>query len=276
MKMPFRRSWSSVGQAAGLGFRASLFAFFLTLPGVSWAQVSAEQNLRTCLDGRYPALCDQSRLTPQQRQQVEVATKQANLRSCLDGRYPTLCKHALLTPEQRTQVDAAERRANLEVCRTGKYPALCKHHLLTDSEKRMVEAAERQQNLATCLDGRYPSLCRKHLLTADERTRVSEAEARVARMPRAVQPQPGSPPSRQGGGAPIGRPRMNSCDDGLWIERVSGNGAILVLSDGSVWRVDPVDQVTSSIWLPVTDVIACDDEIINVDDGESVSARKIR
>ena len=275
LTVSLREIWGRLSRAVGLGIGVSLFAVVMTLAGISVAQVSPEQNLRTCLDGRYPSLCDQSRLIPQQRQEVDVATRQANLKSCLDGRYPALCKHALLTPEQRAQVDAAERRANLEVCRTGKYPALCKRHLLTDFERRLVETAERQQNLATCLDGRYPNLCRKQLLTAEERGRVSEVEARIARAPRAGQP-PASPPARQGGGAVTGRQRTSSCDDGLWIDRVSGNGAILVLSDGSVWRVDPVDQVTSSIWPPITDVIACDDEIINVDDGESVVARRIR
>ena len=47
--------------------------------------------------------------------------------------------------------------------------------------------------------------------------------------------------------------------------------------DGSLWKVDPIDASTSSIWLPVTDVLVCDDaKIVNVDDGESVEVTRIR
>ncbi len=72
------------------------------------------------------------------------------------------------------------------------------------------------------------------------------------------------------------RSRPFGCEDGLWIDQVASNGAILILSDGSVWRVDPIDTVISSIWLPVDDVLVCGSEIINVDDRERVSARRIR
>src|SRR5229473_7013100 len=33
---------------------------------------------------------------------------------------------------------------------------------------------------------------------------------------------------------------------------------------------DPTDTLTSSLWLPVSDVIVCDDKIVNVDDGDTV------
>ncbi len=239
------------------------------------AQVTTEQNLRTCLDGRYPSLCDRTRLTPSQRQQADTAERAANLNTCLDGRYPSLCRHALLTPEERGRVDAAERRANFEVCRTGQTPSLCRRHLLTPDQQRVVNAAERQHNLTVCLDGRTPSLCQRNLLSAEEKRRVAEAERRAgANAPRV------SPPLATTQRAPATssprRARLSGCEDGLWIDRVAANGAILMLSDGSVWRVDPVDTVVSSIWLPVTDVIVCDDEIINVDDRESVAARRVR
>lgn len=239
------------------------------------AQSSAEQNLRTCLDGRYPALCDRSRLTQEQRRQAEGAERAANLNTCIDGRYPALCRYAMLTPEERARVDVAERRANFEVCRTGQTPALCRRHLLTPDQQRQVENAERQHNLTVCLDGRYSSLCRRQLLTADEQRRVAEAERRAsAQAPRAQSPAATAP--RSVTRAPARRPSLSGCEDGLWIDRVAANGAILILSDGSVWRVDPVDTVISSIWLPISDVVVCADEIINVDDGESVVARRVR
>ena len=54
------------------------------------------------------------------------------------------------------------------------------------------------------------------------------------------------------------------------------DGHILKLEDGSLWEVDSFDIVTSALWLPISDVVVCDDKIINVDDGETVSAHRLR
>jgi hypothetical protein len=67
-----------------------------------------------------------------------------------------------------------------------------------------------------------------------------------------------------------------ACEDGHWIDEVLADGKIIKLEDGSLWRVDPVDTVTSALWLPVSDVIVCDATIVNVDDSETVHVRRIR
>jgi hypothetical protein len=63
---------------------------------------------------------------------------------------------------------------------------------------------------------------------------------------------------------------------GHWIEEVLADGKILKLEDGSLWRVDSVDAVTSAVWVPMSDVIVCDDSIVNVDDSETVHVHQIR
>jgi hypothetical protein len=68
----------------------------------------------------------------------------------------------------------------------------------------------------------------------------------------------------------------SACEDGHWIDEVMADGQILRLEDGSLWKVEPVDAVTSTLRLPVSDVIVCDDKIVNVDDGETVHARRLR
>jgi hypothetical protein len=68
----------------------------------------------------------------------------------------------------------------------------------------------------------------------------------------------------------------SACEDGHWIEEVLADGQILKLEDGSLWKVDPTDTPTSSLWLPISDVIVCDDKIVNVDDGETLQVRRIR
>jgi len=67
-----------------------------------------------------------------------------------------------------------------------------------------------------------------------------------------------------------------ACDDGHWVQSVSGDGSIVILEDGSVWQVSPIDAIDSMLWLPTTEIMACDDKLINTDDGETVDAIRIR
>lgn len=97
------------------------------------ADAESRANFKTCIDGRYPALCKHHLLTSSERPRVEAAEKQANFSTCIDGRYPALCKHSWLTSEQRPKVLASEKRENLRVCMDGRYPALCNHALLDKS-----------------------------------------------------------------------------------------------------------------------------------------------
>jgi hypothetical protein len=67
-----------------------------------------------------------------------------------------------------------------------------------------------------------------------------------------------------------------ACDADHWIEEVLGDGAIIKLEDGSLWQVDSVDEITAVLWLPTTEVVVCDDKIINTDDNESVQVRRLK
>lgn len=67
-----------------------------------------------------------------------------------------------------------------------------------------------------------------------------------------------------------------ACEDGHWIQSVSSDGTIIKLEDGSVWKVDAVDAITSMLWLPTTEIVACDDKLINTDDEEKVDATRIK
>ena len=192
------------------------------------AQISAEQNLRTCLAGQYPALCDHGRLTPERRKQAEAAERDANLRTCLTGQYPTLCTHSMLTPAQRGQVDVAERRANFETCRTGQYAVLCRKDLLTNEQRRNVESAERQYNVSVCLDGRYAPLCKLDLLTPAERAQAVNAEKRTTASKGAVAiPKAGSTSARACYESTIQTPQPF----------MGNNDEIFKLSDGTLWQV---------------------------------------
>jgi hypothetical protein len=66
------------------------------------------------------------------------------------------------------------------------------------------------------------------------------------------------------------------CEDGHWVQSVSSDGAIIILEDGSVWEIDPVDRVDTALWLPTTNIVACDDKLIDTDDNEIAEATRIK
>lgn len=226
------------------------------------------QNLVTCLGGRNPSLCKHGWLSPDERANVGAAERRENLRTCLTGRYPKLCHKERLTDEETQQVSVAERRENLRTCLTGRYKSLYNKGLLTQAELTQVLTAERAENLRTCMSGAYSSLCDRSLLTKEQLPQVQAAETRVQQAKRQSPGRSRTSPGRRGA--------ASGCEDGHWVDSVSDDGTIVKLEDGSVWEVDSVDAIDSALWLPTTDVIACDDKLINTDDNESVSASRLR
>lgn len=66
-------------------------------------------------------------------------------------------------------------------------------------------------------------------------------------------------------------PAWASCEQVGWIQSVEDMGGTITLSDGSLWKVNPVDKVNSAIWLPMSDVSVCDgNQLLNHDEDESV------
>jgi hypothetical protein len=179
-----------------------------------------------------------------------------------------LCDKAKLSPEELQQVLAAEKRENLQICLTGSYKVLCHKDLLSRSELEQVLAAERAENLNTCLTGRYPSLCDQSLLTNEQRSQAQAAEKTAAAVQQRSAARPRGTPTRHGG--------HSGCAGGHWVDSVSSDGAIVKLEDGSVWEVDAADAVDSALWLPTTEIVACDDKLVDTDDSETVSARRLR
>lgn len=122
------------------------------------------ENLKVCMTGKYPALCNHTLLNATELDSVSQAERRENLKTCLNGKYPALCRHELLTQEEQQRVFSSEKRENFTTCISGKYRALCKHELLSREEAVQVDAAERRENRKLCLDGRYPALCDRQLL----------------------------------------------------------------------------------------------------------------
>jgi hypothetical protein len=67
-----------------------------------------------------------------------------------------------------------------------------------------------------------------------------------------------------------------ACEDGHWIDEVLNDGSVIKLEDGSIWSVDDLDRIDTALWLPVSNIVACDYMLINTDDGEKAGARRVR
>jgi hypothetical protein len=67
-----------------------------------------------------------------------------------------------------------------------------------------------------------------------------------------------------------------ACESGHWVQEVAGEGKIVILEDGSVWEIGGGDEIDTALWLPITDITACSDKLINTEDGEVADARRIR
>ena len=67
-----------------------------------------------------------------------------------------------------------------------------------------------------------------------------------------------------------------ACESGHWVRSVQGDGKIVILEDGSVWEVDDGDTADTATWVPQTEIVVCDDKLINTDDDETVEATRIR
>jgi hypothetical protein len=67
-----------------------------------------------------------------------------------------------------------------------------------------------------------------------------------------------------------------------WIQEISGGGKIIILEDGSIWEVSPIDVIDSALWLPTSNIIVVLDvgpypyKLINTDDKETVNAKLIK
>jgi hypothetical protein len=69
---------------------------------------------------------------------------------------------------------------------------------------------------------------------------------------------------------------------GHWIQENIDNGSMIILEDGSIWKVEPLDKIDASLWLPISNIIVAtsrsgslgyDYLLINTDDDAKVHAK---
>ena len=83
-------------------------------------------------------------------------------------------------------------------------------------------------------------------------------------------------------GPPVARRRAlaglvsGGCDAGHWVQHVMADGEFVQLEDRSLWQIDAIDQSDTILWTVTDEIVVCDGRLINTDDGETVSAARIR
>lgn len=68
----------------------------------------------------------------------------------------------------------------------------------------------------------------------------------------------------------------NACEVGHWIKNNINGGRSIELENGSVWQINPINVITTMLWLPITNIAICDNILVNTDSNETVGARQIQ
>jgi len=68
----------------------------------------------------------------------------------------------------------------------------------------------------------------------------------------------------------------SGCVDGHWVQSVLSDGEIVKLEDSSLWQIDAFDNIDTMLWLPTEEVVVCESTLINTDNGDKVTARRLR
>lgn len=88
--------------------------------------------------------------------------------------------------------------------------------------------------------------------------------------------------SRQSRRLRIGGGVYHGIGNGHWIQENINSGELLILEDGTLWKIDPLDVIVSILWLPLSDIIVKESSsgsvgydylLINTDDREMVHAK---
>lgn len=69
---------------------------------------------------------------------------------------------------------------------------------------------------------------------------------------------------------------------GHWIQKNVDSGTYIILEDGSLWKIDPLDKIDAMLWLPISNIAVIESSsgalgfdylLINIDDGEKAHAK---
>lgn len=79
-----------------------------------------------------------------------------------------------------------------------------------------------------------------------------------------------------------GSNQYSGVSSGHWVQENVDSGTMMILEDGSIWQIDPIDKIDAMLWLPISNItIVISDKgspgydylLINTDDGEKAHAK---
>ena len=136
-------------------------------------------------------------------------------------------------------------------------------------------------------------------MTAEQIARAQELSASLFKSINESQPIPHfvqrynteekeTPP--QNAQAPIIRVPVANTDRGMyagvggghWIDKNIDSGAYMILEDGSLWQIDPIERIDAMLWLPISQITVLESAsgapgynylLINTNDGEKAHAK---
>jgi len=83
-------------------------------------------------------------------------------------------------------------------------------------------------------------------------------------------------------GPSVNRKTYINLGSGHWITKNIEQGKFIMLEDGSLWEVSPIDRIYSMLWLPIAEISVLETQnpfysytLVNTDDGEKVEAKLI-
>jgi hypothetical protein len=88
--------------------------------------------------------------------------------------------------------------------------------------------------------------------------------------------------SQSSGMGEVGRRSYAGGAGGHWIKKNVDSGTYMILEDGSLWQIDPLDKIDAMLWLPISNIRITkstsgspgfDYLLINTDDGEKAHAK---
>ncbi|HWW46279.1 MAG TPA: hypothetical protein VNZ94_00370 [Xanthobacteraceae bacterium] len=67
-----------------------------------------------------------------------------------------------------------------------------------------------------------------------------------------------------------------ACDEDS-VDYIGADGKVVVTATSGTFRVDAGDEAVAATWMPGADILVCDDqEIVNIDDRETIAVTLIR
>lgn len=155
---------------------------------------------------------------------------------------------------------------NSATCLDGRALAPCERGSLdADARRRLVLLAAQSENLRTCLTARDQVPCDKGR---------QAKELGKPRPPEARAPTSATQATPAGRAEHVRRASSSECESGHWVDSVSEDGIIIELEDGSIWEVDIVGAIDAALWVPTTEIVACEGKLINIENNETVSATR--